>query len=789
MRSQVVQKSMMTTYLSNIPDELKQLDNWCVWKFENRNGKRTKIPFNAATGEFAKSNDKSTWSSYETAVNAEGADGIGFFFEPPYLGIDIDDIDDDLHRFKQGDKLDNIVSEFNEAFKSYTEVSPSGNGLHIIVKGKIPGTRRRKGNIEMYDSGRFFTMTGKSIGKYKDVTEVSKQVFKTIYDKYLPDNTVQYPTTNNYQQNIHNLSEIDVINEIYKSKQAKLFDDLMKGNYEPYYTSHSEADMALANILAFWCAKDYSQMDSIFRQSNLYRDKWDEKRKNATYGEQTLFKAINETNNIYTPKQQTDDNPLRYVLSKLFDNQEETKEYPIRSYDDTGNADRFIDRYGNLYKYSYIANKFYIYDGMKWKVDDKGSIRKLIDEMIESIKNEKLLHSENVTEEEAREVFQKYYKKTRGTQAKKNIMNELMHRRPATPDDFDKDDMLINVANGYIDLTSRELYKHDINKMFSQITNTDYTEKMQPAVWLDFLNDIFAGDQKVIRYIQKALGYSLTGSTREQIMFILFGKGRNGKSIFVETIAEILGDYSNNMQAKSLMVKKNDNVNTDIARLSKARFVTSSEPNEGFRFDEGLIKQLTGGDKVTARFLYAEEFEYTPKFKIWVSTNHKPIIRGTDDGIWRRLVLIPFDVQIPEEKVDKDLKYKLLREAPAILNWMAEGAYMWMQEGLEMPDKLKTAVQKYRNEMDTLGQFIEDCCKVDKNSSEKVSNLHQAYKTWSNDNLTSTKVLGMKSFSQKMEERFVKESRRDANYFIGIEIDHTKSFEEQKYPGIRKVFD
>lgn len=635
---------MMTTYLSNIPDELKQLNNWCVWKFENRNGKRTKIPFNAATGEFAKSNDKSTWSSYETAVNAEGVDGIGFFFEPPYLGIDIDDIDDDLHRFKQGDKLDNIVSEFNEAFKSYTEVSPSGNGLHIIVKGKIPGSRRRKGNIEMYDSGRFFTMTGKNIGKYKDVTEVSEQVFKTIYNKYLPDNTIKYPTTNNYQENIHNLSEIDVINEIYNSKQAKLFDDLMKGNYEPYYTSHSEADMALANILAFWCAKDYSQMDSIFRQSNLYRDKWDEKRKNSTYGEQTLFKAINEVNNIYTPKQEKEENPLRYALSHIFDAEKKDKEYPIRSYDDTGNADRFIDRYGHLYKHSYITNKFYIYDGQKWKVDDRGAIRKLIDEMIESIKNEKVLHSEDVTEEEAREAFQKYYKKTRGTQSKKNIMNELMHRKTVTPDEFDKDDMLLNVANGYIDLTSRELYKHDINKMFSQIANTDYSEKMQPAVWLDFLNDIFAGNKAVIRYIQKALGYSLTGSTREQVMFILFGKGRNGKSIFVETIAEILGDYSNNMQAKSLMVKKNDNVNTDIARLSKARFVTSSEPNEGFRFDEGLIKQITGGDKVTARFLYAEEFEYTPKFKIWVSTNHKPIIRGTDDGIWRRLVLIPFDV-------------------------------------------------------------------------------------------------------------------------------------------------
>lgn len=767
---------MMTTYLSNIPDELKQLDNWCVWKFENRNGKRTKIPFNAETGDFAKSNDKSTWSSYETAVNAEGVDGIGFFFEPPYLGIDIDDIDDDLHRFKQGDKLDNIVSEFNEAFKSYTEVSPSGNGLHIIVKGKIPGSRRRKGNIEMYDSGRFFTMTGKNIGKYKDVTEVSEQVFKTIYNKYLPNNTIKYPTTNNYQENIHNLSEIDVINEIYNSKQAKLFDDLMKGNYEPYYTSHSEADMALANILAFWCAKDYSQMDSIFRQSNLYRDKWDEKRKNSTYCEQTLFKAINEVNNIYTPKQEKEENPLRYALSHIFDSEKKDKEYPIRSYDDTGNADRFIDRYGHLYKHSYITNKFYIYDGQKWKVDDRGAIRKLIDEMIENIKNEKVLHSEDVTEEEAREAFQKYYKKTRGTQSKKNIMNELMHRKTVTPDEFDKDDMLLNVANGYIDLTSRELYKHDINRMFSQIANTDYSEKMQPAVWLDFLNDIFAGDKAVIRYIQKALGYSLTGSTREQVMFILFGKGRNGKSIFVETIAEILGDYSNNMQAKSLMVKKNDNVNTDIARLSKARFVTSSEPNEGFRFDEGLIKQITGGDKVTARFLYAEEFEYTPKFKIWVSTNHKPIIRGTDDGIWRRLVLIPFDVQIPEEKVDKDLKYKLLREAPAILNWMAEGAYMWMREGLELPEKLKDAGQTYRTEMDVVEQFIQEKCKRAEDVRETGKALYEEYKKWADEN--NEYKMDKNKFGKKLKEKFRSKKMNNGVNYLGVEL-------VEKYPGLR----
>ncbi|WMM09730.1 phage/plasmid primase, P4 family [Staphylococcus simulans] len=468
---------------------------------------------------------------------------------------------------------------------------------------------------------------------------------------------------------------------------------------------------------------------------------------------------------------------MKYALDHIFeDSKDKPKEYPPRSWDDTGNADRFIDRYGNLYRFSYINNKFYIYDGTKWTLDDRGLIRKLIDEMIESMKHEKIIVSEDVEEEEAQKEFQKFLKKTRGTQAKKNITNELMHRKPITPDQFDVDDMLLNVANGYVDLTSRELHPHDRGKMFSQIANTDYSEKMQPSVWLDFFNDIFDGNEEVIRYIQKALGYSLTGSTREQVMFILHGKGRNGKSIFVETISEILGDYSNNMQAKSLMVQKNDNVNTDIARLSKARFVTSSEPNEGFRFDEGLIKQLTGGDKVTARFLYAEEFEYQPKFKIWVSTNHKPIIRGTDDGIWRRLILIPFEVQIPEEKVDKDLKYKLLREAPAILNWMTEGAYMWMQEGLKMPDKLKEASQAYRTEMDVVEQFIEEKCKRTENVRETGKALYEEYKKWADEN--NEYKMDKNKFGKKLKEKFQSKKMNNGINYLGIEL-------VEKYPGLR----
>ena len=159
------------------------------------------------------------------------------------------------------------------------------------------------------------------------------------------------------------------------------------------------------------------------------------------------------------------------------------------------------------------------------------------------------------------------------------------------------------------------------------------------------------------------------------------------------------------------MVKKQaGNANSDIARLKGARFVTSVEPNEGMRLDEGLIKQLTGGDRVTARKLYGNEFEFCPEFKLWMGTNHKPIVRGTDLGIWRRLVLIPFTVQIPDDKVDKHLKYKLREELPGILKWAVDGCLLWQREGLVQPEAIQSATNQYKSEMDVIGSFLAACC-------------------------------------------------------------------------------
>ena len=761
-----------------IPNELKQLNNWCVWVYQEREGKKTKVPVNPVDGELAKSNDPSTWSDYDTAVHVydtTNANGIGFSFTPPYVGIDIDDIADEVERYKLGDYDTNIVFEFYETFKSYGELSPSGTGFHIITKGKIPGTRRRKDNVEMYDSGRFFTVTGKTLGKYDEVTEVTPGNFERIYRKYLPDN-VQKLNYNDHGIS-HNLSDSEVIAKALNSKQADKFRMFLNGGWETQFSSQSEADMAFANMLAFWCARDYIQMDSIFRRSSLMREKWDMKRGKTTYGEATLYKAINETAEVYTPTNKRE--PLKYDLSFLDKGKttEEVKELPARSWDDTGNAQRFMDNFGDLVKYSYGSKTFYVYDGQKWHADDMGFVNRLIDTTIENMKFEKVSIPEGEDDEEAAiEAFKKHIKYSRSTRSKKNIQEELKHLTAVPMDAFDKDNMSFNVQNGYIDLSSGTLMQHDKDKLFSKIANVEYSNKMRPDAWIDFLNDIFDGDQELIRYIQKALGYSLTGSAEEQIMFILLGNGRNGKSLFVNTIAEILGDYSKNTQAETLMEKKGERINNDVARLNDARFVTSTEPNQGFVFDEGLVKQMTGDDKVSARFLHQEFFEFEVKFKIWLATNHRPIVKGTDDGIWRRLITIPFDVQIPTHKVDKKLKFKLMREAPAILEWMVEGCLLWQKEGLEnLPQKIVEANAAYRFEMDPVQSFIEEECILGDGFEEGGSTLYDAPAKWCVDN--DRYDVGKNNFGKQMKSKF-KSRRSNGVKYLGIKILRAYSFGE-----------
>ena len=758
-----------------IPNELLNVANWCVWNYEKRGDAVTKVPYSPITGRKAKSNDPKTWGSHSQALQALSqlkADGLGFFLEPPYVGIDIDDVSTDIERLKYGDITENIVFEMINATKSYSEISPSGNGVHIILKGDMPTGRRRHKNVEMYGSGRYFTMTGNRIGNIDIINEVDELTLNRLHKKYIqPDEKTKQKRISHHGIK-HVLSTNEIVAEMLNSKNGDQIKRFLNGGWEKDYASQSEADMAFANHLAFWTAKDFSKMDEIFRQSDLMRDKWDSKRGKVTYGIETLNKAINDTADIYTPRREKP----KYNL--MFAGKEEEKKLPNRSRDDLGNSQRFTDRYGDIVRYSYISNKFYVYDDTKWAEDDRGMVDRMITATVEDMKNETLFIAPDVDEEEAEKEWRKFIKQSRSHRSMKNMKEVAKQEIAVLPETFDQDKMAFNTVNGYVDLNSGAFYDHDREKYFSKIAKAEYTDTMQAPIWESFLEDIFDGDKDVIRYIQKAIGYSLTGSTAEQVMFFLHGRGRNGKSLFVETIAEILGDYSSNLRASSLMIKKGDDVGNDIARLKGNRFVTSSEPNEGFVLDEGLIKELTGGEKITVRFLYQEDFELEPEFKLWLTTNHKPIIKGTDDGIWRRVVLVPFDVQIPKHKVDKKLKYKLLKEAPGILDWALEGCMMWQREGLEMPYAIKKASQEYRRDMDLLDGFIYDECEAGSEYEVRGKELYQVYKRWAMENgeyeMTNTK------FGREISKKLEKSRKRDGVYYQGIKI-------KEAYPGLNKL--
>ena len=756
---------------SAIPQELKGYKNWVCWQAypdpKSHSG-ISKKPINPRTGGFAMPNNSDTWSDFETAVRQSGKySGIGFMFSnSPFFGVDLDDMPNDIQDYQNGG-TDNIISEFVNTLQSYTEFSQSKTGVHIICKGTLPEGRRKakndSGGFEMYENGRFFVVTGNYCSEYGYINDCTESV-KPLHSKYL-GKTAEPKPNKNITVNLNSVD--DNVRAACIAKNGSLFKALYSGDFSAY-SSQSEADMAFCNMLAFWCGCDAEKMDAIFRQSGLMRDKWDRKQSGTTYGVITLQKAISGCSQTYNPKKQND-----YSISigngKVIQTVDEEK---MRAYtfDDMGNAERFVDLFGENVRYCYTEKKWYFYNSMRWSVDNLGVILRMADKCVEAMKAEAKLYLQADEESggDMAKAFEKHMKSSRSNKSKKAMLNEIEHHLPILPIQMDRYKMALNTPSGIINLKNGDVKAHNPEYYFTKITSVDCADAADCPRWLAFLDDIFAGDKDLIRYIQKAVGYSLTGSTAEQCAFFLYGTGRNGKSTFIDVIRDVFGDYAANIQPETIMVKSSQSnaINSDIARLKGARLVTSVEPNEGVRLNEGLLKQLTGDDTVTARKLYSEEFEFKPEFKLWMATNHKPIIRGTDTGIWRRIHMIPFNVQIPEDKVDKNLTHKLKAEMTAIFKWCIDGCLMWQREGLQMPAAVLKSVREYRREMDVISAFIEDKCTLE--GTVQASMLYAAYASWADSN--NEYCMSNTKFSTELAKRFEKIKGRNYNYFTGISI-------------------
>lgn len=750
--------------MTRIPPEMTALPRWVGFTLDQQpNGRTTKKPVDPHTLCGASSTNPDTWGTYEEALACIGKNsrfgavsGVGFVLSPPYCGIDLDHVIDRETGELHADALDIV-----ETIDSYTERSPSGTGLHIIYRGSVhPEWKKKQAgafgentDLEMYQQGRYFTVTGDVFGGYTDIHDredyaalIQKAYMKKPkQENCQPAGMVQAPA----------LQEDEVLAAARNSKNGLLFSDLMAGRWEKHYNSQSEADMALCSMLAFWFCKDERCMDKVFRQSGMMRAKWDEKRSDTTYGAVTIQKAVSSCSQVYTKKSLlTEDDYEITIMPKQW-----------HSFDDTGNALRMVDLFGDRIRYHYADKRWLIYDKVKWSYDNAGLIWKMIDKTMASISLEEKHYADIGLENE----FRKHLKKCRSNNAKRALEKEIQHHVGITPGVLDRHKLLLNTPGGVVDLKAFTVTPNDPGNYITKATAVSYKPGAKCPLWLKFLDDIFAGDRELIRYVQKAVGYSLSGLTDEQCAFILYGNGRNGKSTWIDIIRYICGDYATNIQPETLMTRTQQGAaNSDIARLKGARFVTSVEPNEGVRLNEGLLKQLTGDDVVTARKLYGDEFEFKPEFKLWMATNHRPVIRGTDTGIWRRIHLIPFTVQIPEEQVDKKLKDKLLCEAEGILCWCVEGMRLYHEEGLKKPASVCRATEEYRKDMDTISKFLDECTVSAPMRCVKAKDLYTVYTKWCD--LYGEFKLTNTQFGREITKRYQKRRIMNGNVYDGLDF-------------------
>jgi putative DNA primase/helicase len=448
-----------------------------------------------------------------------------------------------------------------------------------------------------------------------------------------------------------------------------------------------------------------------------------------------------------------------------------------RNLTDMGNADRLIALHGDEILFCYPWNTWLVWNGKRWQRDETGEIDRKAEATVRSI------YAEAAQEPDRERRFEivKHAKQSESASKIKAMIDRAKNRRPAVPDQFDRDTFLFNCQNGTIDLRTGELREHNKNDLITKISPAKYilNEGEEPGsgqfdlskaapLWDKFLRRVTNDDPELMSFLQRAAGYALTGDTSEHCLFFLHGDGRNGKSVFLNTLEYVLGDYGSVARPDVLMAKKyGEAIPNEIAALVGVRFVSTTETGSGKRFAEAMLKQYTGGDTISARFLHAEFFTFKPQFKIFLASNHKPIIRGQDVAIWERIYLIPFTAYIPPEERDKKLGEKLRSEADGILRWAVEGCLMWQRDGLNPPDIVRAATEEYRQEMDVLGEFIEDRCIIQEGVRVSNVDLWNAYMDWCEEN-KERYPLSRRDFKKELERRGLEQKRKHTRYWLGI---------------------
>lgn len=734
---------------AKFPDELKKVNQWVCWRIEpGPDGKPRKIPVNPRNGSNAKPNDPTTWSDFEAAVRcADKKDlaGVGFVITAadPFMCVDLDSVRD-----AQTGQIEPWAQEIVDKLCSYTEVSPRGEGVHVWLKNtnKDALVGCRQGQVEIYGKDRYMTVTGDHLPGTLPTVEERQAAIESVHQQHIyPKRRSVAPTARGTgsaapSEAVAQFTDDTImrIAAVIGAKDGK-FSKLHAGDWAGCgYTSQSEGELAYVGYLVRAGADD-AAIDRIFRASGLFRAKWDRT------GEKTIATARDGHKE-----------PERFTGG--------------------GNASRFVRHFGDRVRYCEKTG-WHVYDGRRWAVTDGArEVQNLMQKVV------KMMYAEfsAIVDPKDRETALKWAMKSDNAGEMANALEMVKSRDGilTRDDQFDANPWVLNVLNGTVTLRDGDLHYHAQEDLITKLANAIYDPKAQCPKWLAHLDYFLNADADMINFLQRAIGYTLTGDIGEQCMFILHGEALNGKSTIVEVFQKLLGDYcvvsSVETFIASKIAKKGGDASDDVARMAGARLVLASEFAEGQWLSENFLKKLTSTTPVAARRLYKGGFQFDPQCKLMMDTNHLPNIRGTDPATERRIRVIPFEIKVdPRKRIENYSAVLFKEEASGILRWAVEGCLKWQKEKLGMPPKIAAAGAKYQKLMDDVGDFIEErgIVATGNRSVKTKAEVYAAYTAWCQAG-GNKGPLTKKAFGMQLERRgFLSDKVRGERAWINLDWD------------------
>jgi putative DNA primase/helicase len=756
---------------SLIPAELRAADQWLLWTPHRKDdGTFTKAPVTAREPwKHCDRTDPGNWTTFDDAVAAykkfgasQNLGGLTFACGGGIVGLDWDNCVDP----ETGQITDEAVADAVASLGTYAEYSPSGAGVRAFVKGALPGPNIKRDRVEMWgDHKGAGTVTGRRLAQSPATLAAAGDVLERLYaeaSKSRTQSTAQSHTSSRTDSSPATMTlrdaprtdqaadDDEVIRAATQNNQN--FNALWGGDTSGQGGDDSSADQALANILAYYCGPHGAvQVEGLMRRSGLNRDKFDRPLRSGgpTYLRATIDEAyrFNAGNSFdWSRWFSRDKNKTATAIATKKKSRRKASGCTVEpsgsaacgpaslkhpsSLTEVGLGRRLaLHAHGTL-RYVEDSREWLGWDGKVWRRDNGLRANAVAKMMTDAMWREWMRLSED-----NRKVTRSFMEKAasaRGIAATTTLARnepEIIVRAA----ELDAYHFLLNCENGVLDLNSATLLPHDPKYLLTQMAGTAFESGADCPRWKQFIDEVTAGvgdeQEELGAYLQRVAGLCLSGDVSEHSLVFHHGAGRNGKSVFLGTLLELLGTYATTAPSELLMTKMQRTREPEqiYASIVGKRLVTLSENDQNVRLSEAVVKQLVGGDRIVARRLYADAFEVRPTWKLQAAMNHVPAAKGTDAALWRRLHKVPWNVSFEGAREDKRLAEKLRRELPGILNWCLAGFIQWRAGGLKPPRCVLQSTQEYREANDVLGEWMAECCVIDVSASAAHADLYRSF--------------------------------------------------------------